>query len=316
MSTRLLASIYGGIAARRREWFAAHPEAVRRLGRPVVSVGNLRVGGAGKTPIVAAIARDAMARGFRPAILSRGYARRTPLDGVTVVSDGRSVLAGVDTAGDEPLMLARELPGAAVLVGSDRYLSGTLAERRLGATLHILDDGFQHLGLARTVDLLVADEADLADEVLPAGRLREPLASARHAGAVLVAADASGVRRVAAALGAAEAFAVTRTLGDVPGVPVLAVAGIARPDRFFADLAARGCRVAGTMAFPDHHRFSAADVARIASRAHAAAAVTIATTAKDAVRLPADAGGLPIVAVPLTATLEPRFGDWLMKRIA
>src|SRR5438067_571214 len=124
------------------------------------------------------IARLLVASGERPAILTRGYARRKPRDGVTVVSDGLTVLAGLDAAGDEPLMLARAVKGASVLVGANRYLSGRLAERKLRATVHILDDGFQHVELARAVDLILVSEDDLADQPLPAGRLRERLSAA------------------------------------------------------------------------------------------------------------------------------------------
>src|SRR5205085_10887183 len=153
---------YGAAAAWRRAWYTAEPRRRRRLDRPVISVGNLRVGGSGKTPIVAYIARLLSAAGERPAILTRGYARRVARDGVTIVSDGTRVVADLDSAGDEPLMLAQGLPAVPVLVGADRYLSGRLAERRLGATVHLLDDGFQHLELAREVDLLLVSEDDLA----------------------------------------------------------------------------------------------------------------------------------------------------------
>ena len=124
-----------------------HPERRRRLSRPVISVGSLRVGGSGKTPIVALIARLLVEVGERPAVLSRGYGRRAASDGVTVVSDGASILASVDAAGDEPLMLARALPRVVVLVGSSRYLGGRLAEQQFAATVHVLDDGFQHFGV-------------------------------------------------------------------------------------------------------------------------------------------------------------------------
>ncbi|HYM25140.1 MAG TPA: tetraacyldisaccharide 4'-kinase, partial [Vicinamibacterales bacterium] len=202
MRTALAASLYGAAAAWRRRWYARDPSRRRSLERPVVSVGNLRVGGSGKTPVVEHIARLLLDRGERPAILTRGYARRAPSDGVTIVSDGARVVANLDTAGDEPLMLAHALPGAAVLVGADRYLSGRLAERQLGATIHLLDDGFQHFELARDVDLLLAAEEDLADQPLPAGRLRERLSAAGAADAALVTAgyDAAAVR-VGRALG-------------------------------------------------------------------------------------------------------------------
>ena len=123
---------YAAIARARRAWHARHPQASRRLRRPVVSVGNVAVGGRGKTPVVASLARLLLEAGERPSILSRGYARRRPEDGVTVVSDGCRVLADIDRAGDEPLMLARALPSVPVLVGADRYVGGVLAERRFG----------------------------------------------------------------------------------------------------------------------------------------------------------------------------------------
>lgn len=333
-------ALYGATVTWRRQWYSRNPARSARLSRPVVSVGNLRAGGSGKTPAVAYLARVLLARGERPAVLTRGYARRVPAPGVTVVSDGSNVLAGLDRAGDEPLMLARALPGVPVLVGANRHASGLMAETRFGATVHILDDGFQHLALARAVDLLLVSEDDLADRVLPAGRLREPLASAAAADALIVASESDrGVERVRSTLGLTTAFRLRRAIGPplrvTPDpkdsnvrteawtgvdatVPVFAVAGIARPDRFFADLAAAGWSVAGTMAFGDHHPFTDADIERIASAARAAGTATIVTTEKDAVRLEdRSLGGLTIAAIPLTVTIEPAdaFAAWLGARI-
>ena len=183
-----LSAAYSAAAAWRRAWYARDPSRRHRLVCPVVSVGNLRVGGSGKTPMVGYIARLLVERGERPAVLTRGYGRRRHRDGVTIVSDGVRVCADLDEAGDEPLMLARALPGVSVLVGDDRYLCGLLAERRLGATVHLLDDGFQHLELERDVDLLLVAEDDLQDRPLPAGRLREGLAAGAAADAALITA--------------------------------------------------------------------------------------------------------------------------------
>ena len=182
----IASAIYARMAsARRRAW--EQPGRQRRLRRPVISVGNLRVGGTGKTPVVASIARMLADMGERPAVLSRGYARRRPVDGVVVVSDGVHVRADLDRSGDEPLMLAKSIPGVAVLVGQDRYLAGRLAEERLGVTVHVLDDGFQHLPLARDTDLVLVTPEDVRDgRTLPAGRLRESLETARQAHALLV----------------------------------------------------------------------------------------------------------------------------------
>src|SRR5581483_8692821 len=270
---------------------------------------NLRVGGSGKTPVVASLARLLLERGHRPSILSRGYARRVAADGVTIVSDGRSLRAELAHAGDEPLMLARALSGVPVLVSPDRYAAGLLAERRFDVSIHLLDDGFQHFQLARTVDLVLVDEEDPADRLLPAGRLREPISTASTADALLVTGDAAAVDRVAHGLAAKTAFRVARTLGAprtisgnrsslARGARVFAVAGVARPDRFFSDLAAAGWEIAGSLEFGDHHRFTPGDVARIAAMAAAVSAVAIVTTEKDAVRLEAcDLGSLDVAFV-------------------
>jgi tetraacyldisaccharide 4'-kinase len=322
----LPSSLYAAAATFRRQWYTGHPDRQRRLSRPVVSVGNLRVGGSGKTPIVAALARELLQRGWRPSILSRGYARPTAARDPTIVSDGHHILAAFDTAGDEALMLARQLPGIPVVVCPSRYAAGIVAEQQLGATVHLLDDGFQHLTLARDVDLLVVDESDLYERPLPAGRLREPLAAARHATALLTTASPEGVERLRAGLRIATVFRVTRRLAS-PSVwsanascsmndPVLAVAGIARPERFFTDLADAGWKVADTMAFPDHHRFTDADVARIAETAARTGVRCVLTTEKDAARLESlDVRAVPFASVPLTADLEPAFYEWLIGQL-
>jgi tetraacyldisaccharide 4'-kinase len=327
-----LSTAYGAVVAWRRASYARDPSQRRRLSRPVVSVGNLGVGGSGKTPVVEYIARLLLEEGERPAILTRGYARRRAQAGVTVVSDGSSVLADLDAAGDEPLMLARALPGAAVLVGADRYLSGVLAERRLGATVHVLDDGFQHLQLARDVDLLLASEEDLSDRPLPAGRLRERVDAAAAADAALATAGYdTAAERIARALRIPIVFRVTRVIAPPraiapprdpivvpPAARVFVVAGIARPDRFVADVAAAGWDVAGTMIFRDHHPFDARDLARIVNAATSVRSSIVLTTEKDAIRLGAlDLTGVPIASLPLVVGVEPedRFRRWLLDRL-
>jgi tetraacyldisaccharide 4'-kinase len=325
--------MYSAVAVWRRGWYARAPSRRARLSRPVISVGNLNTGGSGKTPMVGYIARMLAASGERPAILTRGYRRRRRSESVTVVSDGRAVCADLDASGDEPLMLARALPGVAVVVGASRYQAGRVAEERLGATVHLLDDGFQHVQIERDVDLLMISEDDLNDRPLPAGRLREPLTAGRFADAALVPAGyPSAADRIARAVGVQTAFQVTHALGaphtigcnpDSVVVPpqarVFTVAAIARPERFFSDVASAGWTVVGTMSFRDHHRFTASDVTRIAAGARSAAAAIILTTEKDAVRLEAcDLGAVPIAAVPLMVGVEPpdKFRGWLLDRLA
>ena len=301
----------------------------------MISVGNLRVGGSGKTPLVAHIAKLLLDEGQRPSILTRGYGRRTVTPGVTIVSNGQRRLADLDSAGDEPLLLARQLPQVLVLVGSDRYESGRLAETTLGATVHILDDGFQHLKLARGTDLLMIDRNDLTDRPMPAGHLRESIAAASSADAVLVLTDSMAeAETVGRACGVSPVFRVTRSLGaprmvsDLrepaivpPGARVFAVAGIARPERFFADLSSIGFETAGTMTFRDHHPFTAQDVERILAAANSASATIVLTTEKDAVRLRAVAqissSALPFAFIPLEVSVEPpgAFRQWLVGRL-
>jgi tetraacyldisaccharide 4'-kinase len=324
--------MYSAVTVWRRRWYARVPSRRSRLSRPVISVGNLSVGGSGKTPMVAYIARMLVERGEFPAILTRGYGRRSTREKVTVVSDGRTIRAGLDKAGDEPLMLARALPGVAVVVGANRYRAGRRAEDELGATVHLLDDGFQHLQIERDVDLLLVSEDDLTDRPLPHGRLREPLTAGAFADAALVSAGYPvAVERIARTLGIRTAFQMNRALGAprtiapaaesvvVPAQSrVFAMAAVARPDRFFSDIAAAGWDLVGSMSFRDHHHFTASDVTRLAAAARAAASAIILTTEKDAVRLEACAlGALPIAAVPLCVAVEPadKFRDWLLLRV-
>ncbi len=211
-------TLYAAVARERRRWYARRPDRRRRLNRPVVSVGNVAVGGSGKTPLVAHLACLLQDAGHRPAILTRGYARARPSDGVTVVSDGDRLLADLDRAGDEPLMLARRLPGVPVLVSSDRYLSGRLAERRFGCSVHLLDDGFQHFQLERDTDLVVVSGADLLrPATLPFGRLREPIDVVREASAVILAdvdpAEEDAAAEALRALGVGTAFRLARESG-------------------------------------------------------------------------------------------------------
>ena len=329
----MLSHVYGAIAERRRRWYARHPEVRRRLEHPVVSVGALSAGGSGKTPVVAHLAARLVAMGERPAVLSRGYRRERRLDGALVVRDASAVRADLGMAGDEPFMLARRLEGASVLVSEDRYLAGRLAEKRLGASVHLLDDGFQHLAVERDVNLLVLGEHDLDDpRTLPGGRLRERPAAARAADALIVEtpSEKEGVQ-LAGQFGVADGFHFTKRLGpprdaesetvvEIPtGARVLAVAGIARPDSFVEGLAAIGLDVADALRFADHHPFSSRDLATIRHRVESLSVEWVLTTEKDLVRLlPLRPFDLPMAWVPLTVVVEPaaRFRDWLGDRLS
>ncbi len=297
-----------------------------RLPRPVLSVGNLHWGGTGKTPIVAAVTRHLLERGLRPAILSRGYGREGSQ--VRIVSTGEGPLLGPSLAGDEPVALAAELPGAAVVVAAERYLAGLHALERLSPDpdCFVLDDGFSHLALARDLDLVVVPSADPwgGGRLAPSGRLREPLAAIRHASAVLVSnAEPPAGREAAERL---------RELGfDGPGFscpieilpprtereealmdgePVFLVSGIARASRFRETCAKLPLAVQGFLEFRDHHRYGRGDLERIDRAAAESGARFVLTTTKDFVKL---LGRLetPLAQLPVRAIPEDGLWSWL-----
>ncbi len=284
-----------------------------RLDAPVISVGNLTVGGTGKTPCVAFIAGLLRDAGLRVVILSRGYRRRSA--GRIEVSNAERVLTGPLEAGDEPYLLARSCPGVRVIVDSDRYAAGRWIERQ--ADVFILDDGFQHLRLARRLNLLLIDATEPLEDarMVPLGRLREPLAGMARADAVIVtrsdrpfdrksleAAIASRTRPGTPVFFARHIFSgFTRLGSDQPQAAitgsVAALSGIARPDLFIADLEALGLKVVLRRDFPDHHRYTAAELRDFVAAARDADAQAIVTTEKDAANLPAIEGlPLPVFA--------------------
>ena len=291
------------------------------------------MGGRAKTPVVAWLARTLIGAGFRPAILSRGYAARSPADGAVIVSDGRHIRADLDRSGDEPLMLARMLPGTIVVVSPDRRLAGRIAERVLGADVLILDDGFQHRRLERDVDVVIVAPADLDAKRLPFGPLRESPRALRRADAILIDGVANGGGAEAARqIGQhtqAPIFTVARYAGSpvelepdrwhiTRGQRVIAVAGIVEPERFGRALRDAGWDVAEVIGFRDHHSYRPADLARIQSALAATGASAVLTTEKDAVRLlPLRPLGMPIAAVPLVIEIGPQgtFDSWLLSRL-
>lgn len=326
-----LGGIYGSVARARRAWY--QPCRQRRLNRPVISIGNLAVGGSGKTPVVAAVVRVLQELGEHPAILSRGYGRRSGT-AVRVVSNGNGPIVDVTDSGDEPFLLARTLAGAGVVVGADRHAAGLLAENQLGATVHVLDDGFQHVTLFRDLDMVLVAAADLHDRVLPDGRLREPVEAASSADALLVTGSSEEHEQIRAVLQVASSFTVRSESGPLrrlssrddvlPTRPrrVVAVAGIARPERFFASVRTAGFDVARELSFRDHHWFDHRDIHRIEEAALAVDAPAIVTTEKDAVRLMPSLSGRVGVAdwvyLPYSVHVEPdeTFRSWLSERLA
>ncbi len=261
----------------------------------------------------------------RPAILTRGYARRRPADGVVIVRDACGMRADLDRSGDEPLMLARQLPGVSVLVSSDRFVAGRIAEQHLEATVHVLDDGFQHLELDRDVDLVIVAGEDLDDgaQTLPSGRLREPPDTLLAADAVLALDEDVFARGPLPRHAPFELFRMRRLLGDPVGPDgtngaAVAVAGIAQPQRFFDDLRAARHQIATTITFRDHHRYSRHDVDRLFATVRSTGAGRVLTTEKDYVRLlPFRPFPAPVAWVPLTIEPDPlpEFRRWLSSQL-
>ncbi len=251
---------------------------VRRLDRPVVSVGSLSAGGAGKTPVVLMLAKLLRDVAISADVLTRGYGRTSQ----TVEQvDPRGE---PNRFGDEPLEMAQSLP---VYVGAERYAAGVLAERTSEAALHLLDDGFQHRRLARNLELVLLTRDDVEDSLLPAGNLREPLASLRRADVVILREDeAEALSAIVAAHCRAEVWTIRRELKIAePLARPFVFCGIARPEGFVAMLRAAGCLPVGTMLFPDHHRYTEADIETVLRQAKASAANGFYTTRKDAVKI-------------------------------
>lgn len=320
----VLARLYGLGARGRRTLYVRGLLQARRLPAPVVSVGNLTVGGAGKTPLVACLARLWRDRGRRVVILSRGYGGRA--QGVTRLSDGKRLYQKPPLVGEEPYWLARALPGVAVYTGACRYAAGMAAWEEFKPDLFLLDDGFQHFQLHRDLDLVLLDAASPFGNgyLLPRGQLREPLTALdmaqililtrfdpeRHQAqlatiqrafpdkTVLTAAIAP-VRVTSYPGGQAEALEAMRHRA------LVAFAGLARPEVFSATLQELGVDLKGLRAFPDHHAYSHQELADLAETALALGAEALVTTGKDWARLGErwDAG-VPLWVLEVEARLE------------
>ncbi len=260
----------------------------QRLGWPVISVGSISVGGAGKTPLVIRLAELLVAAGMQVVVLSRGYGRDSTAT-ERVVPDGSP-----QRFGDEPLMIARNA-GVPVFVGVNRFAAGLLAERSLEPSgVHLLDDGFQHRQLERSVDIVLVGKQDLEDTLLPAGNLREPLSALKRASFFAVRYEEQDVTSSLRARELRQPVWIVNRRLEMPvvGERSMAFCGIARPKDFFSEVAAHteplGREVVSSRSFPDHHRYTSADMEQLVRLAIASRADGFVTTEKDAVKL--DAG--------------------------
>ena len=295
LSVNPLTSLFGIVVGARNGLYDRGVLPVRRLQGPVISVGNLSVGGSGKTPFVLLLGELLKARGIKFDILSRGYGRRSR--GVRLVDP----VGAADEFGDEPLLLARRLR-VPVVLGEERYEAGVLAERTYGPQLHVLDDGFQHRALARDFDIVLVTPDDARDRLLPAGRLREPPQSLRRADAVVLV---SGASAESFPVDGKTVWRVRRGIAprDLPERPVV-FCGIARPKNFLLQLRTAGIEPAAQAFYRDHHAYSAQDVRDLIQLRERSEAGGFVTTEKDAINLGGHLSALqPLAVVRVTMEL-------------
>ena len=291
----LLSGIYGSVVALRNRLYDRGILRARHLRGPVVSVGNLSVGGSGKTPFVMLLGELLESRGVEFDVLSRGYGRKTR--GVLLVDPGGSSTE----FGDEPLLIARRLR-VPVVVGEDRYRAGAFAEARFGPRLHLLDDGFQHRSLARDFDIVLVSADDARDGLLPTGRLRESRQALRRADAVVLT---SGASPDLLPLEDKIVWRVRRAIHAVktPDRPVV-FCGIARPQNFVLQLRKAGIEPAAEAIYRDHHAYSERDVRELKALKDRSEAGGFVTTEKDAINLGAFFSALePIAVIPVAMDL-------------
>ncbi len=329
--TSLWQRAYGAAHRLRGRWWT---ERAGRLPRPVISIGNLHFGGSGKTPLTAALAAHFRDAGRKVCILSRGYASQGR--GVRIVSDGGGPLLPPQLAGDEPVLLAAELPGVAVVVGPDRLYAGLQALRRLSPPpdLFLLDDGFSHLALRRDLDLLAFPAADpfAGGKLLPGGRLREPLSASARADAVLLTGAPDHPlghgEELAQALrpyGFVGPGFASRTLPGAPRFPdgrilppgalVFLVSAIARPESFAETARALGYEIRGELRFGDHFAYPDGSLPKIAKAFAESGAQAMLATTKDGVKLRGRLAS-PLAELPVRAEPEPAFWTWLDEALA
>ncbi|MBN1895694.1 tetraacyldisaccharide 4'-kinase [bacterium] len=334
-----LSLLYGAVIHLRNAAFDRDPSRIRRLPAFLIALGNITVGGTGKTPAAVMIGSMLRRQGLRVGILSRGYGR-TEKD-TQAVSDGSRLLTGPEQAGDEPVLLSMLLPDVPVLVGADRVESGRLAVERFGCNALILDDAFQHRCIARDLNLVLIDAVNPWGNgwMLPAGPLREPVSSLKRADAVLLARADQAVscertRTLIRKWTQAPVFEAVhqpvtwvlpggieeKPLDFLDGRSVFAFAGIGHPESFLRTLEGIGVSCAGFKRYGDHHPYSMNDLRKLAGKAFNSGASCLVTTEKDGIRLPR-VWNPPVPVYCLRIRFEmrgedrDRFHEWLVERL-
>jgi tetraacyldisaccharide 4'-kinase len=288
-----LSAVFGAGVAIRNALYDRRVFQVKKLSQPVVSIGNVSVGGSGKTPFVIALGQLLAGRGIAFDVLSRGYGR-TSTEIAVVDPNGSPAQFG-----DEPLLIARKLQ-APVIVGADRYQTGLLAEQKFSNKLHLLDDGFQHRRLYRDFDIVLLPAEDQQGSLLPTGRLREPLTALCRADAVVLFDSPTP------SLGAKSSWHARRVV-ELPAAAgkIIAFSGIARPRQFLEGLKSSGMKIAGTVTLSDHHRYQQSDIDRLLALKKQTNADSFITTEKDLINLGRLSSHLaPLLTAQLRIELE------------
>jgi tetraacyldisaccharide 4'-kinase len=327
----LLSLPYRGAVATRNRFYNRSILRQERLPCPVISVGNLTVGGTGKTPTVILIAQLLREKGRRPAVLSRGYGG-TAAAPVNVVSDGKRILMGWRESGDEPILIAGAVPGVPVLIGPERVHTGRVAIERYGADVLILDDAFQHRALFRDLDIVMLDSTHPLGNgfLLPRGPLREPREALRRAHLLLWTGDPEpgnplpggpslpsfrGIHRPQTLV---EATGRALPIAELFGKKVCAFAGIGNPETFRRSLIGLGAEVVAFRAFPDHHPYCTSDLEALRRLSAESAADRIVTTEKDGIRLadfPDFQEEFSLLRIGMEITPADAFAELLFSRV-
>jgi tetraacyldisaccharide 4'-kinase len=346
-----LGALYSAVTRARLALYRRGLLHVQKINSPVISVGNITTGGTGKTPLVEWIARAGAEMGRRVSVLTRGYGRTNPGQRV-LVSDGERILADAGEGGDEPRLLAEMLQGVASIISdADRAGAARWAEANLQSDLFILDDGFQHLRMARDLDLVAVDGMNPwgGGQLLPRGRLREPLKGLRRADSIIItranqAEDVDTLRKQAERLSGGRPVLLSRTrtrairpLGETitnsaehgllshpssyitqhfSPEPVAAFCAIGNPEAFFAHLQGDGHTVSYQRAFPDHHVYRQSDIDALSLEAKRQGALALLTTAKDAVKLRFLRFDLPCYVLEIELEFDDEEKLWAMLREA
>ncbi|MFW5905942.1 MAG: tetraacyldisaccharide 4'-kinase [Desulfobia sp.] len=333
---RPFAPLYGAIMNVRAALYHKNILKKTSLEVPVISVGNLTMGGTGKTPM--AIYLAGLMRKKNPVVVSRGY-HGTSTDKINVVSDGNSLLMGVREAGDESYLMARALPGIPVVTGRSKRLTAEYAVRHFNPGLVIVDDGFQHLGLARDLNMVMFKVDTLLgnNRVFPAGDMREPLKALERADCFVLNCVDDENRQKAEAIekalnkrfpeipvfktayrptGVVDQNGRGSAVAEVKGKKCFGFCGLADPSYFQRVLEDSGMELAGVQTYPDHHFYSEKDLEEIAITAQAAGAELLVTTAKDMVKLQDCRSFLPVVSVQMELVPFEGLADFIRERIS